>query len=65
MLYRPKISDFSGEPVVLESPTGTESFDEITATHELILNTKKQTGIYRPVDCSSGFIAVAAALGNR
>lgn len=41
MLYRPKISDFSGEPVVLESPTGTESFDEITATDRVNLEYEK------------------------
>ncbi len=29
MLYRPKVAGFDGEPVVLRSPTGTESFDRI------------------------------------
>jgi len=29
MLYRPRIAGFRGKPTVLESPTGTESFDDI------------------------------------
>jgi hypothetical protein len=29
MLYRPKVSGFDGEPIVLRSPTGVESFDRI------------------------------------
>ena len=29
MLYRPKVAGFEGEPIVLHSPTGTESFDRI------------------------------------
>jgi hypothetical protein len=29
MLYRPKVAGFDGQPIVLRSPTGTESFDRI------------------------------------
>lgn len=29
VLYRPKVAGFTGQPTVLSSPTGTESFDEI------------------------------------
>ena len=29
VLFRPKVQGFAGQPIVLESPTGTESFDAI------------------------------------
>lgn len=36
VLYRPKVADFSGEPTVLSSPTGSESFDAIDIVSDRI-----------------------------
>ncbi len=45
MLYRPKVAGFDGEPTVLRSPTGSESFDRIERTDRLQLDyTKTDSG---------------------
>ena len=41
VLYRPKVKDFKGEPVVLSSPTGKESFDMIVTTDKVGLDYSK------------------------
>jgi hypothetical protein len=38
VLYRPKIKGFDGEPTVLRSPTGQESFDRIEVVDEIELS---------------------------
>ncbi len=42
VLFRPKVADFNGEPSVLSSPTGKESFDQIEELDNLILEYRKQ-----------------------
>ncbi len=49
MIYRPKIQGFRGKPIVLTSPTGTESFDSIAGTDRIGLEYKPKSG---------GFLAV-------
>jgi hypothetical protein len=51
VVYRPKVEGFEGQPTVLESPTGTESFDRIEVTERVKLD-------YRERD--RGFTATAA-----
>jgi hypothetical protein len=41
VLYRPKVKDFKGQPIVLNSPTGKESFDEITVIDNMGLDYRK------------------------
>jgi hypothetical protein len=41
VLYRPKVKDFKGEPIILKSPTGTESFDEISVISTVAVKYKK------------------------
>jgi DNA-binding beta-propeller fold protein YncE len=50
VLFRPKVKGFSGEPIVLTSPTGKESFDEINIVQGVDLKYTKTP---------SGFTAVA------
>ncbi len=38
MVYRTKVKDFKGEPIVLSSPTGSESFDNIESTDRVKLD---------------------------
>jgi hypothetical protein len=40
-LYFPKLKDFAGEPTVFNSPTGKESFDEITFLEDIPLEYAK------------------------
>jgi hypothetical protein len=41
VMYRPKVKGFKGEPVVLKSPTGQESFDAIEVTDKVRLEYQK------------------------
>jgi hypothetical protein len=41
VLYRTKVKDFKGEPIVLISPTGKESFDAITVVENIGLDYRK------------------------
>ena len=41
VLFRPKIKDFAGEPIVLTSPTGKESFDAIQVLTDVKLEYRK------------------------
>jgi len=41
VLFRPKVNGFTGEPIVLTSPTGQESFDEITVVETVTLDYRK------------------------
>jgi len=50
VLYCPKIAGFKGEPIVLSSPTGTESFDAIEVISDLKLEYRKT---------NTGFNAIA------
>ena len=50
VIYRPKVRNFNGKPVVLSSPTGTESFDAIETSGKIGLD-------YAPRD--GGFTATA------
>ncbi len=40
-VYFPKVKDFKGEPTVFNSPTGKESFDEISFLDNIALTTEK------------------------
>jgi hypothetical protein len=37
VLYRPKVAGFTGDPIVLKSPTGQEAFDAITVVNDVKL----------------------------
>ncbi|MFW5858042.1 MAG: hypothetical protein ACOCX4_09200, partial [Planctomycetota bacterium] len=50
VVFRPKVEGFRGDPVVLESPTGTESFDRIEVVEGVTVEVK-ETG--------KGFVATA------
>ncbi|MFP4028201.1 MAG: hypothetical protein ACLFWL_10455 [Candidatus Brocadiia bacterium] len=50
VLFRPKVKGFNGDPIVLESPTGTESFDEIRVVKKVKLSVE---------ETKTGFIATA------
>jgi hypothetical protein len=41
VLYRPKVKGFTGEPTVLNSPTGKESFDAIEVVETVGLEYRK------------------------
>ncbi len=41
VLYRPKVKDFKGRPIVLSSPTGKESFDAIDVVEPIGLEYRK------------------------
>jgi hypothetical protein len=41
VIYRPKVKGFSGQPVVLRSPTGQESFDSIESSDKVRLEYRK------------------------
>lgn len=41
VVYRPKVKGFNGEPIVLRSPTGTESFDAIEVVDNIGLDYRK------------------------
>jgi hypothetical protein len=43
VLYRPRVENFTGDPIVLVSPTGRESFDTITVADNIVLE-YRQTG---------------------
>ncbi len=51
VVFQPKVAGFDGEPVVLESPTGTESFDSITVLENVTLEVE---------ETKSGFVAKTA-----
>lgn len=49
VIYRPKVKGFEGEPIVLTSPTGKESFDAIEPAEAVKLDYTKQPGGFRAV----------------
>jgi hypothetical protein len=49
VLYRPKVKGFPGQPIVLTSPTGKESFDEIAVTESVGLEYHKTAGGFQAV----------------
>jgi len=48
VVYRPKIKDFKGEPIVLSSPTGKESFDAIEASDAVALEYARRPPAIQP-----------------
>ncbi len=50
VIYRPRVKGFTGQPIVLSSPTGQESFDAIEPADQIVLEYAKRPG---------GFTAVA------
>lgn len=46
-IYFPKVKGFEGEPIVFNSPTGTESFDEIRFIENASLTTEKMDQGFR------------------
>lgn len=49
VLYRPRINDFKGEPIVLTSTTGQESFDGIETTDQVGLDYRRTPSGYAAV----------------
>ena len=47
VIYRPKVKEFTGQPQVLTSPTGKESFDRIDAVQECALVYEKTATGFR------------------
>jgi hypothetical protein len=47
VVYRPKVKGFSGEAIVLTSPTGKESFDQIQTVETLEIQYQKRAGGFR------------------
>ena len=47
VIYRPKVKGFNGEAIVLTSPTGKESFDQIQAIETLEMQYQKRPGGFR------------------
>jgi len=41
VIYRPKVKGYTGQPIVLNSPTGKESFDAIEVTNAISLDYRK------------------------
>ena len=46
VIYRPKIKGFTGKPIVLNSPTGKETFDAIEINDKIGLDYQKTTAGY-------------------
>jgi hypothetical protein len=44
VLYRPKVKGFAGKPIVLTSPTGSESFDSIEVVEAVRLSYRERAG---------------------
>ena len=49
VLYRPRVKDFKGEPIVFKSPTGSESFDEIVVMKAVELDYQKTSNGFKAV----------------
>ena len=49
VVYRPKVRGFAGQPIVLTSPTGKESFDAIEPTDRVKLDYRKEPGGFKAV----------------
>lgn len=49
VLFRPKLAGFSGEPIVLKSPTGQEAFDSIVPTEQVRLEYRRESGGFKAV----------------
>ena len=65
MLYRPKVADFTGEPIVFNSPTGKESFDEIAVFEAYKLNYKaNKTGFTATVTIPLSALGLTLAPGQ-
>ena len=44
IIYRPRVAGFKGEPTILKSPTGEESFDAMDIEEEIALEYRKRQG---------------------
>ncbi len=49
VIYRPKVKGFAGQPIVLTSPTGKESFDAIESSDAVKLDYRKEPGGFKAV----------------
>jgi hypothetical protein len=49
VVYRPQVKGFQGQPIVLTSPTGKESFDEIRVVDSVGLEYRKTSDGFRAV----------------
>lgn len=49
VIYRPKVKAFQGQPIVLTSPTGKESFDAIEPTDAVKLDYRREPGGFKAV----------------
>ncbi len=65
VLYRPKVKDFAGQPIVLTSPTGQESFDRIEVVESVGLEYRKTgTGFVATVTIPHALSGLAPAPGQ-
>jgi hypothetical protein len=65
VLFRPKVKGFSGEPIVLTSPTGKESFDEINIVQGVDLKyTKTPSGFTAVVTIPLELLGVTLKAGT-
>lgn len=49
VIYRPKVAGFTGQPIVLRSPTGQQSFDAIEVSDQVRLDYQKTPAGFRAV----------------
>ncbi|MFP4058769.1 MAG: hypothetical protein ACLF0G_18020 [Candidatus Brocadiia bacterium] len=49
VVYRPRVEGFDGQPIVLESPTGKETFHAIERTERVELEVRERPGGFRAV----------------
>jgi len=49
VIYRPRVRDFTGKPIVLTSPTGKEPLDSIERTDNLNLTYRKKSGGFQAI----------------
>ena len=65
VIYRPKIKGFDGQPTVLSSPTGKESFDAIAVSDQIGLEYQKTpTGYTALVTIPQAAVGLALAPGR-
>lgn len=66
VIYKPKVKDFKGNPIVLSSPTGKEEFDVIEKVEDISLEYKKiQNGFTALVTIPLKMIGLEAKSGDK
>lgn len=66
VVYRPKVKDFRGEPIVFKSPASSESFDRIEPTDRIALDVHETpTGFAAEVAVPLDLVGITPAPGRR